>query len=75
MTSHVKLENGQCAVVFDDDGGYSLYIPKLDDDAEATQGVAALMACVAMLDDPQLAQIAHRRAADMIRKASAGKLH
>ena len=48
----IELDGEQSAIVFDADGGNTLYIPKKPDDGDANDGMVCLLLCMVMLDDP-----------------------
>lgn len=52
MKEEITLDGTQSAIVFEEDGDNTIYVPKKPDDGEASDGMVALLLCIIMLDDP-----------------------
>ena len=53
----LSLDGTQSAIVFDADGGTTIYIPHKPDHEDCDNGLMALLLCVLMLDDDRLRRL------------------
>lgn len=55
--ANLSLDGTQSAIVFDADGGVTLYIPHKPDHEDCDEGLMTLTLCVLMLDDDRLRKL------------------